>query len=156
MEFFCWWAKYSKVKYGNLAKNECLLALLLANKLAELRVANSYQNPKRRGFGVYSIQGRIREFAPSDELPTGKDGAMFRTHILKICDFPGGFLFGAHHKHKKDTHQECPFCVGDPYGNRTHVTAVKGPCLNRLTNGPLCGSGCRIWTNDLPGMNRTL
>ena len=30
------------------------------------------------------------------------------------------------------------FC-GDPYGNRTHVTAVKGRCLNRLTNGP--GSG---------------
>ena len=28
---------------------------------------------------------------------------------------------------------------GDPYGNRTHVTAVKGRCLNRLTNGP--GSG---------------
>ena len=27
-------------------------------------------------------------------------------------------------------------CLGDPYGNRTHVTAVKGPCLNRLTNGP--------------------
>ena len=25
---------------------------------------------------------------------------------------------------------------GDPYGNRTHVTAVKGPCLNLLTNGP--------------------
>ena len=24
----------------------------------------------------------------------------------------------------------------DPCGNRTHVTAVKGPCLNRLTNGP--------------------
>ena len=33
---------------------------------------------------------------------------------------------------------------GDPYGNRTHVTAVKGPCLNRLTNGPRHGSGCRI------------
>ena len=28
------------------------------------------------------------------------------------------------------------FVFGDPYGNRTHVTAVKGPCLNRLTNGP--------------------
>ena len=27
-------------------------------------------------------------------------------------------------------------CNGDPYGNRTHVTAVKGPCLNLLTNGP--------------------
>ena len=25
---------------------------------------------------------------------------------------------------------------GDPYGNRTHVSAVKGRCLDRLTNGP--------------------
>ena len=25
---------------------------------------------------------------------------------------------------------------GDPYGNRTHVTAVKGRCLSLLTNGP--------------------
>ena len=25
---------------------------------------------------------------------------------------------------------------GDPYGTRTHVTAVKGRCLNLLTNGP--------------------
>ena len=25
----------------------------------------------------------------------------------------------------------------DPYGTRTRVTAVKGRCLNRLTNGPL-------------------
>ena len=25
---------------------------------------------------------------------------------------------------------------GDPYENRTRVTAVKGRCLNRLTNGP--------------------
>ena len=25
---------------------------------------------------------------------------------------------------------------GDPCENRTRVTAVKGPCLNRLTNGP--------------------
>ncbi len=26
--------------------------------------------------------------------------------------------------------------VGDPYGIRTRVTAVKGRCLNHLTNGP--------------------
>ena len=26
--------------------------------------------------------------------------------------------------------------IGDPYENRTRVTAVKGPCLNLLTNGP--------------------
>ena len=36
---------------------------------------------------------------------------------------------------KKDRYKTCLF-VYDPYGNRTHVTAVKGPCLNRLTNGP--------------------
>ena len=27
---------------------------------------------------------------------------------------------------------------GDPYENRTRVTAVKGRCLNLLTNGPFC------------------
>ena len=26
--------------------------------------------------------------------------------------------------------------VGDPWGNRTPVTGVRGRCLNRLTNGP--------------------
>ena len=26
---------------------------------------------------------------------------------------------------------------GDPYGIRTRVTAVKGRCLNHLTNGPV-------------------
>ena len=31
---------------------------------------------------------------------------------------------------------------GDPWGNRTPVTAVKGRCLSRLTNGPGSGS----WT----------
>ena len=46
------------------------------------------------------------------------------------------------------------FIFGDPYGNRTHVTAVKGRCLNRLTNGP--GSGNLIRTDDIPGMNRLL
>ena len=29
----------------------------------------------------------------------------------------------------------CPF-YSDPYGIRTRVTAVKGRCLNHLTNGP--------------------
>ena len=55
---------------------------------------------------------------------------------------------------------------GDPYGNRTHVTAVKGRCLNRLTNGPYerrsenaapsLGSGTWIRTGDTAGMNRML
>ena len=29
------------------------------------------------------------------------------------------------------------FYFYDPYGIRTRVTAVKGRCLNRLTNGPM-------------------
>ena len=37
----------------------------------------------------------------------------------------------AQHGHIKE------FYNGDPYENRTRVTAVKGPCLNRLTNGPI-------------------
>ena len=55
---------------------------------------------------------------------------------------------------------------GDPYGTRTHVTAVKGRCLNHLTNGPykrrsqkaapFFGSGTWIRTGDTAGMNRML
>ena len=44
---------------------------------------------------------------------------------------------------------------GDPYENRTRVTAVKGPCLNLLTNGP-SGGGNWIRTSDTAGMNRVL
>ena len=32
--------------------------------------------------------------------------------------------------------EQCPFRFGDPWGNRTPVIAVKGRCLNLLTNGP--------------------
>ena len=55
--------------------------------------------------------------------------------------------------------------IGDPIGNRTRVTAVKGRCLDRLTIGPhiavelstaLCGSGSWARTNDQSGMNRVL
>ena len=57
-----------------------------------------------------------------------------------------------------------PFFFGDPYGTRTHVTAVKGRCLNHLTNGPdlarpcgrANGGGTWIRTGDTSGMNRML
>ena len=56
---------------------------------------------------------------------------------------------------------------GDPDGNRTRVTAVKGRCLSRLTTGPSAqdgepilldfyGSGTWIRTGDTAGMNRML
>ena len=55
---------------------------------------------------------------------------------------------------KKGTIRMDGFFFGDPYGNRTHITAVKGRCLNLLTNGP--GSGNLTRTDDTPGMNRML
>ena len=83
------------------------------------------------------------------------------------------FLFS--YKQKNHLYQSDKGDLGDPYGNRTHVTAVKGRCLNRLTNGPHIyinpckgnlsilftrsyndGSGNWIRTNDTAGMNRML
>ena len=55
-------------------------------------------------------------------------------------------------KKRQLSDESCLF--GDPYENRTRVTAVKGRCLDRLTNGP--GSGNLIRTDDTPGMNRML
>ncbi len=42
------------------------------------------------------------------------------------------FRFG---ENKKEIFDKISF-KNDPYGIRTRVTAVKGRCLNRLTNGP--------------------
>ena len=39
-------------------------------------------------------------------------------------------------KQKKSAKSVDLTVFGDPYENRTRVTAVKGRCLNRLTNGP--------------------
>ena len=39
--------------------------------------------------------------------------------------------------HSTKTHSKCcELSFGDPYGNRTHDSALRGPRLNRLTNGP--------------------
>ncbi len=68
------------------------------------------------------------------------------------------------YKIRSPTNGGTPY-FGDPYGTRTHVTAVKGRCLNHLTNGPykkrskrcaLFGSGTWIRTGDTSGMNRML
>ena len=58
--------------------------------------------------------------------------------VAKIEKFQK-ILFARNEKEKTHTFV-CVF--GDPYGNRTHVFAVRGRCLSRLTNGP--GSGSRI------------
>ena len=54
-----------------------------------------------------------------------------------FCRLQAAVLFDSSYGNtKKLLNPEIEELFGDPYGNRTHVTAVKGPCLNRLTNGP--------------------
>ena len=62
----------------------------------------------------------------ANQSPTGALVAVLRTAAL--FDSRAGQI--------KNPPSECSRDFYDPYGNRTHVTAVKGPCLNRLTNGP--------------------
>ena len=38
-----------------------------------------------------------------------------------------------------ELNKRLPLFFYDPYGIRTRVTAVKGRCLNHLTNGPCSG-----------------
>ena len=46
---------------------------------------------------------------------------------------------------QKGHSNECPFCfAGDPYGNRTHDSALRGLRLSRLTNGPFAFCLCII------------
>ena len=51
-----------------------------------------------------------------------------------------GFPYGS--PRRKKWGAEAPHRRGDPYGNRTHVFAVRGRCLSLLTNGP-CSSDWR-------------
>ncbi len=63
---------------------------------------------------------------------------MFRPHTHKakgLC-VEVRFLVRATKKEKEHHPSLDGVLFGDAYGNRTHVTAVKGPCLNRLTNAP--------------------
>ena len=59
--------------------------------------------------------------------PTG----LFFAACGRPCSFDSSYGL-----HEKIPDPKIRDFIHDPYGNRTHVTAVKGPCLSRLTNGP--------------------
>ena len=63
----------------------------------------------------------------ANQSPTGALVAVLRTAAL---------FDSSYGLHEKIPDPKIRDFIHDPYGNRTHVTAVKGPCLNRLTNGP--------------------
>ncbi len=81
-------------------------------------------------------QWRNRRNTPYPRLASGhRFTACSRTHIPKLRFGVGSY---AERVTKNKGHsQGVSFVFGDPYGNRTHVFAVRGRCLNRLTNGPL-------------------
>ena len=72
------------------------------------------------------------------DIPTGWDPntkkeptGLFFAACGRPCSFDSSYGL-----HEKIPDPKIRDFIHDPYGNRTHVTAVKGPCLNRLTNGP--------------------
>ena len=104
-----------------------------------------------RWFGFVLCRGPVREFTPPYKVSIGDGGAMFRPHIrangdlldLNViagtCKFrcsASGFDLREAHQHKKTGAPKCSCFCGDPYGNRTPVSALRGPCLSLLTNGP--------------------
>ena len=80
----------------------------------------------------------LHETATTLDIPTGWDPntkkeptGLFFAACGRPCSFDSSYGL-----HEKIPDPKIRDFIHDPYGNRTHVTAVKGPCLNRLTNGP--------------------
>ena len=85
-----------------------------------------------------SIPVRVKTAATTVDIPTGWDPntkkeptGLFFAACGRPCSFDSSYGL-----HEKIPDPKIRDFIHDPYGNRTHVTAVKGPCLNRLTNGP--------------------
>ena len=93
--------------------------------------------PAAQGRAVRFLCG-LHETATTLDIPTGWDPntkkeptGLFFAACGRPCSFDSSYGL-----HEKIPDPKIRDFIHDPYGNRTHVTAVKGPCLNRLTNGP--------------------
>ena len=93
--------------------------------------------PAAQGRAVRFPYG-LHETATTLDIPTGWDPntkkeptGLFFAACGRPCSFDSSYGL-----HEKIPDPKIRDFIHDPYGNRTHVTAVKGPCLNRLTNGP--------------------
>ena len=85
-----------------------------------------------------AIPVRVKTAATTVDVPTDWDPntkkeptGLFFAACGRPCSFDSSYGL-----HEKIPDPKIRDFIHDPYGNRTHVTAVKGPCLNRLTNGP--------------------
>ena len=77
----------------------------------------------------------VGEFALPYEVSTGDGRAMFRTPRLAFGD---GERVRSTTGHQKSTIRIGWCFFGDSWENRTPVSALRGPCLSRLTNEPCC------------------
>ena len=90
---------------------------------------------------IPSISRALKTVRRTVFAPRDADAGLRLAVTAAGCSIPVRVTIYARHllkskyKEKSTTSNEVVL-FGDPYGNRTHVTAVKGPCLNRLTNGP--------------------
>ena len=129
---------------------------------------------EREPGGAGAIHPTAQKPGQSDSTPVDKSVESVNNSGENRGKGVGSQLLGPETQ-KNPVRKALDFWHGDPYGNRTHVTAVKGRCLNRLTNGPYCprraenrgsrrsgsaaspgGSGDWIRTGDNSGMNRVL
>ncbi len=117
--------KYDATSYS---RNDAMFALHVA-KPTSLAKRHHLREVKHHG-------DTVREKSP---CVSGIRRLRSKKHIEEekgfVCQLLAGFSPHTSMQNKKPSTRD-GFCFGDPYGNRTHVTAVKGPCLSLLTNGP--------------------
>ena len=99
---------------------------LAAVSSAAIPVRVKLKIPRANAAAATTVDIPSRWDPRANQSPTGALVAVLRTAAL----------FDSRTGQIKNPPSECSRDFYDPYGNRTHVTAVKGPCLNRLTNGP--------------------
>ena len=102
------------------------LCSLAAVSSAAIPVRVKLKIPRANAAAATTLDIPSRWDPRANQSPTGALVAVLRTAAL----------FDSRTGQIKNPPSECSRDFYDPYGNRTHVTAVKGPCLNRLTNGP--------------------
>ena len=102
------------------------LCSLAAVSSAAIPVRVKLKIPRANAAAATTVDIPSRWDPRANQSPTGALVAVLRTAAL----------FDSRTGQIKNPPSECSRDFYDPYGNRTHVTAVKGPCLNRLTNGP--------------------
>ena len=97
---------------------------------------------KNRIFAQSKSQAALRDFIPSNLFVSARvhyfapRDAIYRA--CAVCELPR-ILRGCSFDHgaqKREHPQGMLSFFGDPWENRTPVSALRGPCLSRLTNGP--------------------